>query len=253
MSPDLRPRSPVLVFAAALLGGCQSSPTVISSAPPAPRSVSVTGTAELRVAPDELVVSVGVDTYAVEAQAAKKANDEAMAELLRVTKDNGVEPTNVRTENFTLLPRYDGRYESRHVIGYEAKKTLVVTLSSAEKAESLLAELFKGGANRIDGVTMTSTKIIEQRKEARKMAVAAAREKAEAMAAALGQKVGRPLKIDEDPGPSSVWSPWGNRPGNVLLNAFDQNTDSRPVVGESMATGKIRVTANVAVTFELAD
>src|SRR5689334_10339056 len=85
-------------FAVALLvlQACQapsSSPTVITSAStaPAPRSVSVTGTAELRVAPDEFVVSVGVDTYASDAEATKQANDQGMSALIKVVEANKID------------------------------------------------------------------------------------------------------------------------------------------------------------------
>ena len=51
-----------------------------------------------------------------------------MTELLDVIKENKIEPKDVRTESFTLQPRYDGAWESRRIVGYEARKTLVVTL-----------------------------------------------------------------------------------------------------------------------------
>jgi uncharacterized protein len=241
----------LLVLLSAL--GCQASPpapsVVAAGIPPAPRQVSVTGNAEMKVAPDEFVISAGVDSYATEAQAAKRANDQAMSALIAVTQANKVDPKDVRTEGFTLQPHHEGPYDSRRVVGYEARKTLVLILHDADKVETLLAELFKSGANRLDSVTTSSTKIIAQRKEARVTAVAAAREKAEAMAAALGQKLGRPLKIEEDAGLGG----YSYRTGNAFLNDSSDNNAVRPVVGDTMATGKLRIQANVSVTFELVD
>lgn len=252
ISSPRRSLSALLVIAALAALGCKEPPpppTVLAaSAVPAPRSVSVSGTAEIKVAPDEFVISAGVDSYALEAQAAKQQNDKVIAALLAVTQAAKVDPKDVRTEGFSLQPHYEGPYDSRRVVGYEAKKTLVAVLHDADKVETLLADLFKNGANRLDGVTTSSTKIIAQRKEARVAAVAAAKEKAEAMAVALGQKLGRPLKIDEDTG---GWS-YGGRTGNFLNDSADNN-GARAVVGETMATGKIRVQANVVVTFEIVD
>ena len=65
-----------------------------------------------------------------------------MRALLDVTQANKIEPKDVRTENFTLQPRYDGVYEARRIVGYEARKSLVVTLHDPDKVESLLGELF---------------------------------------------------------------------------------------------------------------
>ena len=188
-------------------GACQSSQSpqpppaafVATAAPQPPRTVSVTGSGEIKTAPDEFVVSVGVDSFEKEAAAAKQANDRTMHALIQATQGAGVDPKDVRTEGFSLGPRIEGPYETRHVVGYEAKKTLVVVMHDGAKMEALLAELFKLGANRLDGITFGSSKIADQRKEARLLAITAAREKAAAMAGALGQKLGRPLKIEEDP------------------------------------------------------
>jgi uncharacterized protein YggE len=220
---------------------------VATAAPPPPRTVSVTASGEIKTAPDEFVLSVGVDTFEAEPAAAKQANDRTMHALIAATQAAGVDPKDVRTESFSLGPRLEGPYDKRHLVGYEAKKTLVAIVRDGEKMEALLADLFKLGANRLDGITFGSSKIADQRKEARQLAMTAAREKAAAMARALGQKLGRPLKIEEDP-TQEGYRPFGSAYGNAFLN-----NESRAVVGEALATGKVRVQANVAVTFELAD
>jgi uncharacterized protein YggE len=245
--------SRALGLAAALAAcACQSPPaspgTIIASAAPPPRTVSVTGSGEIKTAPDEFVVSVGVDSYAVEAAAEKQANDRTMHDLIAATQAAGVDAKDVRTESFSLGPRFEGPYDSRRLVGYDAKKTLVVMMHDGPKMEALLTELFKGGANRLDGITFGSTKIAEQRRDARVMALTAARDKATAMAASLGQKLGRPLKIDEDPAEGGAFRPFGS----PYANAFDNN-NTRAVVGEALATGKLRVQASVGITFELAD
>jgi uncharacterized protein len=235
------------------LSGCNQpagtpAAMITSTSPPAPRTVTVTANAEIKTAPDEFVVSVGVDSFAPEAPAAKSANDRIMRALIDATESYKIDPKDVRTENFSLQPRVEGTWDSRRLVGFDAKKTLVIVLRDSERVESLLTELFKAGANRLDSITVGSTKIIEQRKEARAMAMDAAKEKATAMAASLGQKLGRPLKIDE----RDQSGGWGYRPVNFAGNAM-VNNDTQAMVGETMATGKIKIQANVEVTFELAE
>ena len=75
------------------------------------------------------------------------------------------------------------------------------------------------------------------------LAVKAARAKAEAMAAALGQTVGEPLRIDEAGAPSP-WQP-------PAISNYVMNNDSAARIGETMATGKISVHAGVSVVFRL--
>ena len=240
---------------AAALAGCAYPPPqgpasalVAPAAPPPPRTVSVTGSGEIKTAPDEFVVTVGVDTFEAEAAAAKQANDRTMHALIAATQAAGVESRDVLTESFNLGPRYEGPYDKRKLVGYEVKKNLVVIVRNGDKMEGLLAELFKLGANRLDGISFGSSKISEQRKEARALAMTAARDKAAAMAASLGQKLGRPLKIEEDAAESGAYRPFGS----AYANAYDNN-NTRAAVGEALATGKVRIQANVAVTFELTD
>lgn len=244
-------RCALVLVAFSLLAACRSTPevpgTVISTTSPAPRTVAVTGMAEVETTPDEFVVTVGVDTTGPDAARAKSANDAIMRALLDVPRQLGVDPKWVRTEGFSLAPRFEGAWDARRLVGFEAHKTLVLVLHDDKQVEPALEALFRDGANRIEGVQFKSTKILEQRKLARTKAVAAAREKAEAMAGVLGQKVGRPLRIDETAEPSS--SPWSPAPqSNVVFN-----NETRSELREAMAAGKIRVPATVAITFELGE
>ena len=245
------------VAALSLLAACRSAPeppativtgpatTVGPAAVAAPRTLAVTGTAEIDTTPDEFVIAVGFDNFAADAVKAKADNDGVMRALVDVPRRFDVDPRGVRTESFSLTPRLEGPWESRRIVGFEARKTLVVTLHDDKQVEPVLAALFAGGANRLDGVTFRSTRMLEQRKEARARAVAAAREKAEAMAAGLGQKLGHPLEMKEvgEPGP------WGLTPQSN--EAFSNET--RGGLREAMAVGRIRVAATVTVTFELRD
>jgi uncharacterized protein YggE len=79
------------------------------------------------------------------------------------------------------------------------------------------------------------------------LAVKAAREKAVAMAAELGQKIGRPRSIYE--GGATVQT--------AARNAYTQNamqsSGGSDGGGEGFSAGQISVTASVTVHFELAD
>jgi uncharacterized protein len=244
-----QPRRVALALLALPLAACQAAPptaVVAGAAPPPPRSISVTGTAEIATAPDEFTINVGVESFAAEPQAAKEANDRAMKALLASARAFAPDAKDVRTEGFTLQPHYEGPYDSHRLTGYDARKTLIVVLHDGDKVEVFLTELFKDGANRLDGVAYGSSRLLDQRKEARALAVIAAREKATAMATTLGQKLGRPLKIDEEPEAGRYQPLQGN-----LLNNSVAASDTRGSTGQSMAAGKIRIPAGVAVTFEL--
>ncbi|MGB1013347.1 MAG: SIMPL domain-containing protein [Nannocystaceae bacterium] len=215
------------------------------NAQPTARIISVSGKAVIKTAPDEFVVTVGVDTFDMSLALAKEDNDTRMRDLLAITKEYGLEAKDVRTDDFRIEPRYEGRYVNRTFVGYDVHKRLAVVLRDADKLEAVLEDLFAHGANRLDGVTYQSSKAIEKREEARVMAVKAARHKAEAMAKELGQELGRPLKIQENVA--------GGFRGMSNVNNFVSDNYSQAGVTETMATGKIEISTRVSVEFELVE
>lgn len=227
------------------LAGCQSGPPQVVTLDPTglvtPRTIEVSGFAECNTAPDEFIVSMGVQTFHKELATAKADNDGRMKKLLESFKQYGVEARDVQTGDFRIAPREEGPYEARVLVGYDVHKGLTVRLRDPKVVEDVLQMVFSHGANLLYGVTFQSSQAIEKRKEARLLAVKAARAKAEAMAGELGQHVGRPILIRENEG-------FGGGQAN-----FAYDNDSRADVTDTMATGKIPISANVMVTFELVD
>jgi uncharacterized protein len=112
--------------------------------------------------------------------------------------------------------------------------------------------------NHVNGVEFETTEFKRHRESARQLALAAAREKAQKMAAALGCSVGKPLAINETYGGGSWYFSSWNGSGYGRANRMVQNSiqDAREPGGEdpgSMALGKISIHAGVSVTFELKD
>ena len=124
----------------------------------------------------------------------------------------------------------------------QAARGLTLTLHDIDEVEGLLYDLLAAGANRVDRVQFESSARSERRNEARVLAVRAARAKAEAMAAELGQTIGEPVRVEEQT-PSGWQAPVMN---NVALN-----NDSLAQVSETVAGGKLRVHAGVSVVFTL--
>jgi uncharacterized protein YggE len=131
----------------------------------------------------------------------------------------------------------------------------VVTLKEIGKFESLLTAALEAGANNVHGVQFRTTELRRYRDQARSLAIKAAQEKAVALAAELGQKVGRPLKIEEQQ--SNWWAWYGGWWGGGWSGAMTQNVVQNVSGGgqssedTTIAPGQITVNARVAVTFEL--
>lgn len=208
--------------------------------PAAPRTITVVGQAELKVVPDEFVITFGVETSAKKANDARLANERQTASILSKIRARKIEGKYIKTEDFKLSPVYEGRYESRRLKGYDADRRVSVIVRDASILEPLLSEIFEAGANRLYSVTFHSSKIRAQLADVRLQAVKAARDKAAAMAGVLNQKLGAPLRIDEQHGATARTS-----------NFAYLNTSAAAPATNTLATGKLRISAAVTITFEL--
>jgi uncharacterized protein YggE len=218
-----------------------------------PRTVSTTGEAVVYVVPDEVVVGFGVESFKVDLDAAKQLNDDTCARLLKAIREAGVEEKHIQTDTMTVEIAYrDGSHPTRGIEGYFARRAYSVTLKDVKRFEPLVATALKNGANRIHGFEFKTTELRKHRDEARKRAIRAAKEKAEALAAELGAKAGKPRSIGEGYSGGGSYRSWWGWGGNYQANAqVAVQGDGGGEGGETMPLGQIAVRAQVSVTFDL--
>lgn len=220
--------------------------------PPSPPSITVNGSAEVKVAPDEVILTVGVETHSTDIAVAREENDRRVKAITEAARAQGVSAQHVKTEFLDIQPRYSDEYERRNFIGYFARRSLSITIRKVQTFETLLSSALTAGANYVHGIEFRTTELRKHRDAARAMALTAAREKAEAMSSTLDARIGAPLSIQE--GYSGWWSPysswWGPRSGGMSqVNA--QMGDGRGASDDALVPGLISVAANVTVTFAL--
>ncbi len=161
-----------------------------------PRIISVTGNAEIKVAPDEVLLTLGVDSRSTDLAVAKADNDKRIKKLLNLAHAAGVAPKNIQTSALTMGPDYSEEKIPK-LLGYQVSQTVTVTLTDLSKYEDLMTNALKVGVNRVDGINFFVGDPKKYQEEARLKAVQAAREKAVAMAGQLGQTVGKPWELTE--------------------------------------------------------
>jgi uncharacterized protein YggE len=221
------------------------------------RTVSVTGEAEVRVVPDEVVLTLGIATHDNQIAVAKSQNDAIVQKVLALATEYGIPPEHVQTDYVGIEPRYpNGCYELCDPIGFAVRRSVVIRLRDLAKFEDLLTDSLNAGVNYVQGIAFRTTELRKYRDEARALAIRAAKEKAGALAGELSQEAGKPQTITEQQ--SSWWSGYSAWWGSSLGSAMTQNTiqeyGGAPLgVDSSVAPGQISVRASVAVTFELTD
>jgi len=219
--------------------------------------ITASGEAAVYVKPDQITVSFGIETSDLDIGVARQKNNDIMKKALAALHDAGVSDKDIQTDYLSLQPRYRSDSVKDVFIGYFVRNTFVVTLREAGKLEELVAKVLQTGVNYIHNVDFQTAEFKKYREQAREMALRAAREKAEKMAAVLGQSVGSPLQINEFSSGSpwayySSWGGWGSaRNAFASQNAVQDLRGSSGEALETIALGKIAVRANVSVTFEL--
>jgi uncharacterized protein YggE len=236
----------LLSLFAALALTLAASPRAHADDKPEPRLVTVAGEAEVNVAPDEVVFDLTVSTFNRELRVAKSQTDERLKNIIAVAKRYGVADADTQTDYINLTPRYRGDNEARTLLGYSVRKDLVLTLRDVTRAEGLLSELLDSGVTRINTVSFRSSQMRKYRDQARDMAMRAAREKAAALAGAVGQKIGKAYSIEEDVPSRSYASQ------NVMSNNYSTvESESSSASEGTLAIGLIKISARVTVKFEL--
>jgi uncharacterized protein len=219
--------------------------------------ISVNGDAVVKVQPDQIIITFGIETWDKDIMLAKQKNNDIMQKAMKVIKESGVPDKEIQTDYLSIEPRYDDSYEKKVFIGYFVRNTFVVTLSNPEKVEELVSNVLQSGVNYIHGIDFQTTEVKKYREQARELALIAAKEKAEKMAGALGQSIGDPLQISEGYGGGdwwyyNSWSGWGYGRSNTMNQNVVQDIPSGSGnISESIALGKISIKASVSVTFEL--
>lgn len=215
-----------------------------------PPLITVSGRAEVRVQPDEVAFTLGVESVDKDMLTAKKRTDDSVREVLAIARRNDVKPADVQTSQISVQPKYNTddldfeqrRGVKREFVGYQVAKTTVVLLRDISRFDSLLSDVLKAGVTRLSNVEFRDSKIRQHRDQARAMAIRAAQEKAKLLAGEIGQSIGPAYSITEA---------GDNRYDNMTQNVAGVAGRAAEESEGSIAPGSISVTAQVTVSFRL--
>ena len=239
----------IVAFAIANL----SLTSAFSQVPAQPPMISVSGSAEVKVAPDEIYLRVGVETRHENLEDAKKQNDERISKALVFLKASDVKDKDVQTDFISIEPTFDNNVSRTKPVTYVVRKSIEVKLTKIESFEGLLTGLLTNGVNNVHGVEFRTSQLRKHRDAARAMAIRAAKEKADALASELGVKRGKVYNINaNDWGGSwsSSGSYWGGRYGGGMSQNSVQNIGGAPEAADgTLSIGQVSVSASVNVSF----
>lgn len=220
------------------------------------RTIQVSGTASVKVAPDRALVQLGVQSNAGSVRAVQVANTDLMKRVIRALEAAGVASKDIATDHYVVQPVY-GDYGDLNIKGYRINSVVAVTVREVGKTSMLIASALEAGANQVVNVEFYTSELRKYRDQARDMAMTAAKEKAQALAQAAGAETGCVMRIGEN-----TWSyysgGWYGRDQNLWAQNAVQNAGPPAGTGSSgaqgdgpVSLGQISVEASVDITFAL--
>lgn len=209
-------------------------------------SIVVNGNGEVRVAPDEAVVLLGVVAQEETAREAQNEASRIAGAILSAVAELGVGNEAIQTSQLYLTPVYEQGGPRQQVptepriIAYRASNTVSIRLSDLSKIGPVIDAGIESGSNQVEGVSFQLRNDRNARQEALTAAVTEARGKAQVMATALGVELG-PI-LDAQEGGYSI-----DRPqfAQARMMAMESAADT-PV-----APGQVTVAASVTLRYRI--
>jgi uncharacterized protein len=211
-----------------------------STAPAAPVVVA-SGEAIVKRAPDRAWVSIAAESRAKTPQAAQKQNAIAMAAVLEKLKGAGLPAEAIQTSSYDLQPEFDYTDGKQVLRGYVARNSLEVRVDALPRLGEIIDMAVGSGATSISGVRFDLKDRDVAEREALKLAVADARQRADAAAAGAAMQIARVVRIEEHR-QSSMPPP---RPMMTMRAGMAQDA-ATPV-----APGELEIRAAVTLTAEI--
>jgi uncharacterized protein YggE len=213
------------------------------------RLITVTGDADVRVPPDEVSITLGVETSDKDIATAARKNAEQVKQVLAMAREFKIDNKDIGTDQITIDKQFEYVNGKNIFKDYTAKRTVSLRLKELGRFEDLLIAAMKGGATSISGVQFCTSQLRKHRDQARAQALKAASEKAADMAKVLGQRVGKPRSITEN---FDSWSMWSSPARGAMYGNAQVVAQAAPgSSGDTPGVGLITVNAKVTVAFEL--
>jgi uncharacterized protein len=217
-------------------------------------TISVSGEAEVLVVPDEVILTLGVQTGDKVLRTAKSLNDEIVKKALAITRSAGISPQYTQTGYINIRPVYRDYELFGQFLGYSVRKVITIRLKEIAIFENLLTDLLEAGITHVHGIEFRTSELRVHRDTARRKAINAAKDKARA----LTREAGRTLcKINSIGEPSyGYWNPYDYYWGEGSRRAMSQNSTQVP--GEFLSKpdsntemGQISVRATIHMSFSI--
>jgi uncharacterized protein YggE len=232
-----------LVMAVAISVASRNDSGATAAETDATRTISVNGEGRVSLAPDVVMMSVGVDERNADLNAAQTAADEKMDAIIDALRANGVAEADIQTGNYSVYAERDYEREGQPVTGYVVSHTVTAKVRDIDNAGNVIAAAIDAGANNVGGIWFALDDPAAAIQQARELAVADAEAKATELARLANATLGPIQVISEGYSPSSPAVPFDG-----AGMAYDESArSSAPTINP----GQTEVVLTVYVTYAI--
>lgn len=192
--------------------------------------------------PDIALVTLSVVTNSPTVGDVQIKNTKKMNSVIDFLKKSGVEEKDIKTTNYQLYPQYNYEYTKiPQIIGYEITQSLEIKIRNLDKVGDILAGSTNAGVNQVSSLYFKVDQDEQFKSQARILAIADAKKKAEETAKQLGITLGKITGFSE----SSGYNPY----------PIYAKTDASGMGGggstPNIQVGENEILVNVTLTFEI--
>jgi uncharacterized protein len=239
-------KSIMTIFAFALLTFTATAQTgqPLYAPNPYPKTISVNGSAEMEIVPDEIFVQIRLGEYQKKGETVKSL-EKIKAEFLAAYKSTGMPDSLISIAAYSGANNYYEQKKKKKPTDMLAEITYQVKFSSSKQMDALVEKLDDEATKSFLIVSTSHSRITEFRKQLKIKAVQAARDKGIYLSEAIGEKLGDAITINEP----TEWQPVYNAYSQMALRS---NTAVTEDAGSTEVDfKKIKLRFEVQVTFAL--
>ena len=205
--------------------------------------IFVSGAGKATAVPDVATLSLGIEAQAATVAAAQSQAASAMDKVMASLTSNGVAKKDIQTQYFNIsrVSRWDEKTQQEVVIGYRVTNVVTAKIRNLDKAGSIIdaVAIAGGDLTRINGISFSVEDPSSYYAEARKLAMADAKAKANQLASAAGVTLGKATYISENTYTPPIAAP-------MALKAEALAAPETPI-----SPGEMEITTTVQITFAI--
>lgn len=236
-----------LALSCSLAASVLAWPAVAADGTPIPRTVTVSGSAEVSAQPDIARVTLGVEARKPTLAEARSEVSAAVERILGLTRSLKIDPKQVNSTALQVQPEYrwNDKDRKRVLLGYFVSRQVQVEVRDLDQLGPLLERAVDAGANQVGEPQLDSSRRKDLEREALAKAVKDAQANAEVLARAAGVTLGQARTLNASSGMAVVPM---YRAQRVAMAA---DAAAAPAPAQTYEAGDMKFSASVQAEFDL--